>query len=376
MTKKKGNEEKEEVRKKGWKPAAVIVLLLLVAGAFVFVRVIKQQPGGIEFQKGMVYATWSPEGYMSENSDESMAKMRQDGTEWMSILVTWYQQNCWSAGIHKTETTPSDESIIYTIRKARELGMKVMLKPHLDLLDKSDGSWRGEIGSVKEPEWEAWFLEYTAFIMHYADIAQKEKVEILCIGTELSTSATTKGYMWKEMIGKIRKRYSGYLTYAAHWDAYQDIRFWDALDFVGINAYFPLTEKMIPTVDELREGWGKWVLEMEEFQERVGKPIIFPEVGCNSADGAAIRPWEHVPRTEVNIELQKNYYQVLLETFWDKDWFYGVYWWYWGTNMNMGGKYNRGFTPQNKPAEDVIREWYAKPVAKDASMFAKDAKKQ
>ena len=187
---------------------------------------------------------------------------------------------------------------------------------------------------------------------------------MFCIGTELSTCATIKGYLWREMVETIRKVYSGQLTYAAHWDRYMDIRFWDVLDYIGINAYFPLTEKMVPTYNELKEGWTKWVQEMEEFQVDLDKPIIFPEIGCNSADGAAIRPWEHAPRSEVNLQLQADYYRALLDTFWDKEWFMGLYWWYWGTNTRMGGKYNRGFTPQNKLSEEVVKKWYAKSVGR------------
>jgi hypothetical protein len=99
---------------------------------------------------------------------------------------------------------------------------------------------------------------------------------------------------------------------------------------------------------------------MEEFQEKVNMPIIFPEIGCNSADGSAIRPWEHISRSEVNLKIQEDYYKALINTFWNKEWFYGTYWWYWGTNIRMGGRYNRGFTPQNKPAQNVLKTWYAK----------------
>ncbi len=341
-----------------------ILAVVLVIGAFFWIRSGRQEAGAIEFQKGMGYVTWSQDGYDGEGSDESLAKVESLGSGWVAILTTWYQSNCWSGDIHRTAKTPSDASLIHAIREAKKLGMKVMLKPHLDLIDTSDGSWRGEIACVKEPQWEEWFDKYTEFIMHYIDIANKEKVEMFCVGTELSATATVKGYLWKDVIKKVRSKYSGRLTYAAHWDRYMDIRFWDQLDYVGINAYFPLTEKMEPTYDELKAGWTKWVDEMERFQKKVQKPIIFPEIGCCSADGAAIRPWEHFPRSEVNVNLQSDYYRVLLETFWEKEWFYGLYWWSWGTNVRMGGKWNRGFTPQNKPAEDVVKEWYSKRVKK------------
>jgi len=339
----------------------IIIVIALVAAAAIFGAKYFMQPRyEIEFQKGIGYVTWSMEGYINPESDESLAQVKELGAGWVSILVTWYQTNCWSNDIHRTNRTPSDESIIHAIRKAHELGLKVMLKPHLDLLDTSDGSWRGEIGCLKEAGWEDWFRQYEEYIMYYVNIAKKERVEMICIGTELSTTATSKGYLWRGLIKKIRSKYPGLLTYAAHWDRYLDIRFWDLLDYVGINAYFPLTQEMDPSYMELKEAWDKWLDEIEAFQVEVGKPIIFPEAGCNSADGAAIRPWEHAPRKEVNLRLQKDFYKALVETFWEKEWFYGLYWWYWGTNVNMGGKHNRGFTPQNKPAEQVIKEWYSK----------------
>jgi hypothetical protein len=337
----------------------VIVIAVAVAGVLAM-KAMKPAEGVVPFQKGFGYATWSFDGYQSEFSDESLLAIKDTGTEWVSILVTWYQNTCWSGDIHPTSKTPTDESIVHVIRKVHSLGMKVMLKPHLDILDESDGSWRGEIGCLRESDWDNWFEDYTNFVMHYVDIAAKEKVEIFCVGTELSTAATAKGYMWESLIGKVRSRYSGLLTYAAHWDRYQDIRFWDKLDMVGINAYFPLTKKMAPSYEELVDALKERVEEIDDFQELVDKPIILPEIGCASADGAAIRPWEHVQRSEVNLTLQQDYYRAIMETFWPKQWFYGLYWWYWGTNVKMGGEYNRGFTPQNKPAQETVKVWYSK----------------
>ena len=47
---------------------------------------------------------------------------------------------------------------------------------------------------------------------------------------------------WWELIANIRQSYSGQLTYAANFDNYQEVYFWDQLDLIGINAYFPLRE--------------------------------------------------------------------------------------------------------------------------------------
>ncbi|MNN23996.1 hypothetical protein D3C81_1374100 [compost metagenome] len=58
--------------------------------------------------------------------------------------------------------------------------MKVCLKP---IVNCADGTWRAHINFFDkdvpcEPKWSEWFRSYTAFILHYAVIAQESlKVE-------------------------------------------------------------------------------------------------------------------------------------------------------------------------------------------------------
>lgn len=336
---------------------AGIALIFAAAGA-------QPEEPGYEFQKGMCYTSWNKDRYASEGSDASLKEMANTGTKWVAVLTTWYQQKCSSTQITPGKNTPSDEGIVHLIQTAHSLGMKVMIKPHLDLMDVSDGSWRGEIGCSTEPDWQAWFESYRDFIVHYAKMAQENDAEMLCIGTELTSVSTIRGSMWKEIVIKpVRDVYSGKLTYAANWnDEYENVTFWDALDYVGIDAYFPLVENNAsPNLEEIKKGWEPWAKDMEEFQKKANKPIIFPEVGYCSADWTAKTPWEEMASGMVNLELQADCYRALMETFWDKPWFYGVYWWKWGTDTRFGGPNNRGFTPQNKPAQGVVSEWYAKP---------------
>ncbi len=314
-----------------------------------------------EFQKGMHYVTWSKNGYNTAKSDESLEKIASLGANWVAILTTWYQDTCFSTEISPGKKTPSDESIIRAIKKAQQLNMKVMLKPHLDLLDTSFGGWRGEIASVRETDWNIWFDNYRKFIMHYARIAKENKVEMFCIGTELAEVTASKPEMWRALIKDIRKVYKGLLTYAANWsEEYLQIAFWDALDYAGVDAYFPLSDKERPTYDELMKGWKKWFTEIEKWQARINKPVIFPEVGYHSSEYAAKEPWAHTPGTRLDLGVQVDCYRAMLDTFWNKEWFYGIYWWDWGTSIRMGGKANRGFTPQNKPAESLIKKQYSK----------------
>ena len=320
-----------------------------------------------EFQKGMCYVTWNAGKYSTPASDASLKEVSALGTKWVAILTTWYQQKCSDTTIAPTKDTPSDESIIHAINTAHSLGMKVMLKPHLDIVDTSDGSWRGDIGCKVGLDWKAWFESYRDFMLHYAKLAQENNVEIVCIGTELTSISGVREEMWREVIIKpVREAYKGLLTYAANWnDEYGHIRFWDALDYVGIDAYFPLVaDNPHPKLEEIKKGWDPWVKDMETFQKKVNKPIIFPEVGYCSAERTAKTPWEDITSGNIELGLQADCYRALMETFWNKEWFYGVYWWRWGTNVKFGGPQNRGYSPQNKPAKDVVREWYRKSASK------------
>jgi len=319
-----------------------------------------------EFQKGMCYATWSKDAFASDSSRESLKAAADIGTKWLAIIPTWYQDKCSTNRIYPGDSSPSDASVIHVINEAHSLGLKVMLKPHLDVVDTSEGAFRGEIMCSSDPEWEAWFKNYRDFIVHYARIAEETKCELFCIGTELTSVATVKENMWKTIvIPPIKEAYKGPLTYAANWhDEYQYVKFWDMMDYVGIDAYFPLSDKKVPTLEEIKKGWEPWVKEMEDFQKTVNKPIIFPEVGYCSADGVTKMPWEEAVGRPLNMELQADCYRAVFELFWPKEWFYGTYWWKWGTNKKLGGSGNRSFTPQNKPAQKVVAEWYLKPAPK------------
>ncbi len=317
-----------------------------------------------EFQKGMTFIAWTEGGYDNPNSVKAMEQMASLGIEWACLLPTWYQYQYNSPKISPLrDRTPSDESLIFAIRKLHELKFKLMLKPHLDLV-QSNGKWRGEIGFTNPGDWQAWFDSYTAFILHYAEIAAGENVEILCIGTELTNATISQPAFWKELINKIRQVYKGQLTYAANWsEEFDAIEFWNELDYAGIDPYFPLVTSSNPTVEQLKSAWEDWIKKIEPWQKRINKPVIITEIGYKSSVGANEEPWQHSPIGEVDLQLQVNCYEALLQAFWDKPWVYGVYWWYWGVHPKMGGNTNRGFPPQNKPAQEVIKQWYKeKPV--------------
>jgi len=110
----------------------------------------------------------------------------------------------------------TDRGLRHTTELAKAQGIKTMLKPHI-WLRSSEGKWRSDIAMTSEADWEKWFNSYGDMMIHYAELAESCKIESLCIGTELHSTTVHRPDQWSELIKKIRKVYSGEVTYAAYW---------------------------------------------------------------------------------------------------------------------------------------------------------------
>ncbi|MDT0606733.1 glycoside hydrolase family 113 [Croceitalea rosinachiae] len=236
-------------------------------------------------------------------------------------------------------------------------GVKIMIKPQIWV-------WQGEFtGDITMETEEAWLeLEktYKDFILTYALLAEEVDAEVYCIGTELEEFIKYRPKFWKELIEKVRNRYSGKLTYAANWDEYTRTPFWSELDYIGVDAYFPLSEEKNPTKEHMKKGWQKWKIALKNISEEKDKPIVFTEFGYRSMDYTAKKPWL-VDRNQmdVNLKAQADATQVVFDEFWKEDWFAGGFIWKWFIqHKKTGGEGDNRFTPQNKPSEIVIRNFY------------------
>jgi len=243
------------------------------------------------------------------------------------------------------------------IELLRKNGVQVMVKPQIWI---RRGTFTGTLKMSTEEDWQLLEKSYENFIITYAQLAEETNAEILCIGTELEQFVMNRADFWKNLIQKIRKVYKGKLTYAANWDEYSRTTFWKDLDYIGIDAYFPLSDKKTPTVEDLKKGWKPWKEKMSSFAKEKNRPVLFTEFGYRSMDFTAKKPWE-VQRYEegVNLEGQVNAKKAIFEEFWTEDWFAGGYVWKWFINHEKaGGTDDNRFTPQNKPAQKVITEYY------------------
>lgn len=240
------------------------------------------------------------------------------------------------------------------VERLHSNGIQVMLKPQIWI-------WRGEFtGYLKmnsEGEWNQLEDSYRDFILTYAQLAEEMNVAVLCIGTELEQFIVHRPEYWIELISEIKIRYKGKLTYAANWDEYKRVPFWDQLDYIGVDAYFPVSPDKTPSLEGAKEGWHQWKQELQDVASKVGLPILFTEYGYRSVDYAGREPWKSDREmTTVNLEAQSNLTQALFESFYDEPWFAGGFIWKWYIDHpNAGGVENARFTPQNKPAQKYIQ---------------------
>lgn len=304
--------------------------------------------------KGVHYTAWAAEEYATPASDASLSLVKTIGANWVAILVTEYMDTKNSTEIYADEMlTPSESSLIHVVQMAHSQGLNVMLKLHVD---SKDGTWRGQIFPA---DIEAWFENYQARVLYYAKLAESLGVELFCLGTELrSLSGKAFRDRWEKLISAVRGIFAGSLVYAANWDEFQTVSFWDLLDYVGIDAYFPLSPAQTPSVEELLLAWVPWVSLLETWQRRIGKPVIFTEVGYRSIDYAAREPWNWTIEGPYNPKAQANCYHALFQAFLGKPWFAGLFFWNWQTNPAAGGPGDLGYTPQNKPAQEILRKFF------------------
>jgi hypothetical protein len=246
--------------------------------------------------------------------------------------------------------TPSDAALLHGMAKAQELGMDVVLKPHVDLWD---GSFRGTITPGDPAQW---FADYRVMLNHYADLATQAGARMLIVGTELSTMAPYEAE-WRSVIAEIRSRFTGELTFASMpRDAVRLVRFWDALDYIGIDAYVPLSEPSNPnpSVEELVNVWrASYTGDLASLHREWGKPILFTELGYQSRIGTAVQPWGGATGLIDQVPQQRAYeaaYRALAGI----PWFHGIYWWDWRTYSDPDDDMH---SPAGKLAERTVYEW-------------------
>jgi hypothetical protein len=296
-------------------------------------------------------ADWSSGGYAADLSYNAISSIAATGASHMAIVITGYQNTKSSNEVFLDPIrTPVRSAVRQAISWAQAQGMEIVLKLHI--LAK-DGSWSADL-TPSLPE--VWFASYFDFLLPWADMAELVGAPQLIVGTELGKTMEHQ-QLWQEMINKVKSVYKGQLTYAASWDEVFKVPFWNELDYVGVDFYFPVANRKDPGRLEILAGWQPWLQKLELLHKQTGRDIMFTEIGYRSIDGAGMNPYQFENHGTLDLQEQADLYWAAMQSTSNIDWLKGMFWWNWLAD-GSGGKTNRDYTPFTKPAESVLTNFW------------------
>ncbi|HZT64243.1 MAG TPA: hypothetical protein VFA11_00495 [Acidimicrobiales bacterium] len=304
-----------------------------------------------------------------QSSAAEVQRLHQDGINTISLFVWWWADKQDSNTVYRCNSaangcnpTESDANLELQIAAAHQFGMNVILVP-IFYCGGCEGGWRG---TMQPSDPNAFFASYRQFIDHYAQLAQANGVNTLFVGSEM-TSLESQTQQWHQVISEARTYFTGQVAYEENWDVLGNARFVDALDEIGVSAYFPLDDSPSPTLADILNDWNNsqasatqghnWVGAVTHLALSTGKPILFGEVGYLSSDYAARQPFLNY-YSNVNLQLQSDLYQAVLQTFESKSWWLGASWWEWYI-PTQAPQNDDTRTPRGKTAEQLLFHWYA-----------------
>jgi hypothetical protein len=296
--------------------------------------------------------------------NDPMIAIKKTNANWVAIIPYGFSRKG-KPEVHYAATGfqwwgEKPDGIRESVRLAKIARLHVMLKPQVWIHD----DWVGNMDFSSEAEWTVWEHDYKNYILFMARLASELQIEMLCIATEYDKAAIKRSPFFRNLISEIKIIYSGKLCYSASWNNYENISFWDELDYVGISAYFPLCDDKTPETNTLIQHWQQYTNDLELFAHKINKNILFTEFGYLSVDGCAGKSWEiekQVDTLSINQKAQSNAYNAMFSSLWSKSWWAGGFVWKWFPNgEGHEGFPDKDYTPQGKEAEQILKQWYEK----------------
>ena len=303
-------------------------------------------------------------GYGSPAFERTLDETKRLGGTWVSLTPFGRVLDLTPSGVSWTfEQRYEDnrKAVLRAIGQAQRKGLRVLLVPHLWV---ESGGWRGEINPGDDAAWERWAKSYGAFLRTWAEVARDGKADMLAVGVELrSWVTTTHAPSFVELVREIRSVYPGPLTYAANWDDAEQTVIWGELDYIGVNAFFPLANETGSSFGRLLEGGRDVAKRLGALSREWRKPIVLTEFGYTTRPDPAVRPWEW-PDSMTNVVVdevaQADAYAALLAPLIDEPWLAGAFVWrFYADPDDVSQEAEWGFSPRGTLAELVLRDAYA-----------------
>ncbi len=235
-----------------------------------------------------------------------------------------------------------DASLRFVLRAARELGLRTFVMPRVESPDffKPPFPWRGKMSFKDSKVRDAWYVNYRSMITHYGQLCREESASILGIGLEYRELAKADPKEWRAVARAAREAFGGPITYSANWDDYDQVLWWDAVDVIGIGAYFEVLEDGLPdqtfvntatltppTLRQVEKGWEPIRAKLRATSAAAGRPIWFTEVGFTTYADTNYYPWRWQAERKEDASQQALAYRALIRTFVSEPWWNGACFW-------------------------------------------------
>ena len=301
-------------------------------------------PTSAPFRRGVNFTAEQPDVYGSAGARQMLRQLPAHGINSIALVPFGFTpRQSPNVRLPGRGSWESDEGVADLAAQARQLGIRVLLKPHV----WTPTGFPGDLFYANPADRRRWFEDYGRFVDHYAQLATRIGAEIFCVGNEFIKLSRDE-HEWRALIARARRHFAGAVTYAAvQGEEFENLRFWDALDFIGLNNYYPLPD----TLD-----CSAVLAKVQNVQRRYRKPVLFTECGYSSFVHPHRQPWDESTR-ELSLSDQARSCEALLQAFYQQPWLAGLYWWKIGTN-GFGGPGDGSHTPWRKPAMQVISRWY------------------
>lgn len=261
-----------------------------------------------------------------------------------------------------------DAAVAQAIAQARRAGIEtVLLQPHLLLSDSTGYSaW---LRRTSREHWAEFFDEFVPMLVHYGLLAELCGVDVLCLGTHLSTPSANGGLPegvkqfydqgWSRAIDGARRAFGGSLTYAANWPGEaRHLRFWGELDLIGISLFPRFSELGAEAKSDggVRKRFNSVLKGIDELAQEHGRPAMILEWGVRSTEQALNE--SALGTGPLSLEEQVRAFDAMAQAL-EADRaaggkLAGLFLWKWTEEARGGGMRDRGFTPQNKPASKQL----------------------
>jgi hypothetical protein len=325
------------------------------------------------------------DGFGGSFSDSMIRAMKADGANTVVFALTNDVDP--NTNIINAENAEPNQNLAHAIAVAQSAGLQVGLK--LEYL-KSGNTLASASFNPRVPA--IFFANYKSNVLAWAQYARAYGMSLLVIGTEMGGYLTgTQAYRpyWTDIVGSVRARFKGAVTYAAgagalparyyamttpNWSWEYDeaswVTFWPLLDYVGIDAYPVLAASGLQplqglsaalvaapdTIDHTKNLFN-WPAHWDAEIKAGGKPGLITELGAPSVAGALACPGCWPASNAAPDQLaQSQVYALMLGRMMSDTHVAGIM--IHADNAYMDTHYATGFSFYGKLAESVVKSMW------------------